>query len=209
MIKKEEYDTRPDGVKLFRIYSDADKYVIQNETGLVYADAIDVEGAPYTYSESGEDIHASTEELLSITLGGEARQITRTKARQIRTLAVGAAATMDDAAASTLPEMFPQLKQDGSLVKAGTRINWKGKLKKATVDLWDTVENNPDNAPELWESLNYTNGYRDIPEVITTALAFAKGEEGWWKGAVCESLYDSNVWNPEQFPAGWRKKIAD
>ena len=75
--------------------------------------------------------------------------MTRAKALQIRALAVGAAAELDDAHASSLPEMFPGLKGDGSLVKAGTRINWNGQLKKAAADLWDTTENNPDNAPDL------------------------------------------------------------
>jgi hypothetical protein len=51
MIVKEEYLTRKDGVKLYRTYSDEGKYVIQNETGIVYGEAIDVENAPYTYSE--------------------------------------------------------------------------------------------------------------------------------------------------------------
>jgi hypothetical protein len=51
MIIKEEYKTRTDGVKLFRIYSDAGKSIIQNESGVVYTEAIDVETAPYTYSE--------------------------------------------------------------------------------------------------------------------------------------------------------------
>lgn len=51
MIIKEEYMTRSDGVKLFRTYSDEGKYVIQNETGVEYAEAVDVENAPYTYSE--------------------------------------------------------------------------------------------------------------------------------------------------------------
>lgn len=51
MIVKEEYTTRADGVKLFRTYSDEGKYIIQNETGVSYAEAIDVETAPYTYSE--------------------------------------------------------------------------------------------------------------------------------------------------------------
>lgn len=127
------------------------------------------------------------------------------KARKIRSLAMNSAVEMDDVSASSIPEMFPDLKEDGSLVKAGTRINWKGKLKKAAVDLWDTAENNPDNAPVLWEDMNYRNGYREIPEVITVTTAFSKGERGYWKGAVYESLYDSNVWNPEQFPAGWKK----
>lgn len=131
--------------------------------------------------------------------------ITRKKALKIRSLAMDSAVEMDDANASTLPEMFPKLKQDGELVKAGTRINWNGVLKKATVDLWDTAENSPDNAPTLWEDLNYVNGYREIPEVITTTTAFAKGEIGYWNGDLYESQYDANVWNPEQFAAGWKK----
>lgn len=130
--------------------------------------------------------------------------ITRKKALKIRSLAMTSAVDMDDVNASSMPEMFPKLKQDGSLVKAGTRINWNGKLKKAAVDLWDTAENNPDNAPVLWEDLNYVNGYREIPDVITVTTAFSKGEKGWWKGAVWESLQDNNVWNPEQFAAGWK-----
>jgi hypothetical protein len=51
MIVREEYLTRQDGVKLYRTYSDEGKYVRQNETGIVYSEAIDVENAPYTYSE--------------------------------------------------------------------------------------------------------------------------------------------------------------
>lgn len=132
-------------------------------------------------------------------------KITREKALKIRAMAMGSAVEMDDIEACSIPEMFPKLKEDGSLVSAGTRINWYGKLKKAAVDLWDTLANNPDNAPTLWEDLNYVNGYREIPEVITVTTAFAKGECGMWKGEVYESLYDNNVWNPDQFAAGWRK----
>lgn len=131
--------------------------------------------------------------------------ITKAKALKIRSLAMESAVAMDDVNASTVPEMFPKLKQDGSLVSAGTRINWNGQLKKAAADLWDTAENNPDNAPALWEDINYVNGYRVIPEVITAALAFSKGERGVWKGVVYESTLDNNVWTPDQFAAGWKK----
>ena len=131
--------------------------------------------------------------------------ITKAKALKIRALAMDSAVEMDDVNASTVPEMFPRLNLDGSLVKAGTRINWDGKLKKAAVDLWATAENTPDAAPTLWEDLNYVKGYREIPEVITVTTAFSKGELGWWKDSVYESLQDNNVWNPEQFVAGWRK----
>lgn len=73
MVIKEEYMTRADGVKLFRNYSDEGKLLIQNETGIKYAEAIDVENAPYTYTESDEDVpqELSAEEALNIILGGE------------------------------------------------------------------------------------------------------------------------------------------
>lgn len=108
-----------------------------------------------------------------------------------------------DMTASTMPEAFPKLKGDGSLVKAGTRINWQGMLKRAAVDLWDTAENTPENAPALWEDIDYKDGIRIIPDVITTGTAFSKGELGFWKDEIFRSLIDSNVWTPDAYPAGW------
>ena len=52
MIQREFYTQRKDGVKLYRTYSDAGMMIRQNETGAEYAEAIDVEGAPYTYTET-------------------------------------------------------------------------------------------------------------------------------------------------------------
>ena len=71
MIVKEAYKTRADGVKLYRTYSDEGKKIIQNETGIEYTEAIDVEDAPYTYTESDEDVELTAEEALAVILGGE------------------------------------------------------------------------------------------------------------------------------------------
>lgn len=101
------------------------------------------------------------------------------------------------------PDLFPRLKQDGSLVKAGTHINWNGTVKRAAVDLWDTEANNPDNAPTLWEGISYREGYRIIPETITAGTAFAKDECGWWGDVLYKSNIPANVHTPAQYPAGW------
>ncbi len=61
MVVREFYKTRNDGVKLYRTYSDSGLYIKQNETGNVYDEAIDVENAPYTYSETEELIEEITE----------------------------------------------------------------------------------------------------------------------------------------------------
>lgn len=110
---------------------------------------------------------------------------------------------VDDQTASIAPELFVLLEQNGDLIKAGTRINWNGTLKRAAVDLWDTEENTPDNAPNLWEDIAYRNGIRIIPDVITAGTAFAKGEQGWWGDVLYESKIDNNVWTPDAWPDGW------
>ena len=112
-------------------------------------------------------------------------------------------ASLDDKEASMTPELFDKLNQNGDLVPHGTRINWNGTLKRAAVDLWDIEENNPDNALALWEDIEYKDGIRIIPEVITVGTAFSKDELGWWKDVLYKSLIDNNVWTPEAYPAGW------
>lgn len=56
MIVREFYRQRKDGVNLFRTYSDKELIILQNETGFEYDEAIDVENAPYTYSETDKPI---------------------------------------------------------------------------------------------------------------------------------------------------------
>ena len=129
--------------------------------------------------------------------------MTREEAMKLRSIVEIAAVSLDDKTASEGATLFPRLKQDGSLVRAGTRINWHGTIKRAAVDLWDTEANNPDNAPTLWEDIAYKQGYRIIPETITAGTAFSKDECGWWGDVLYKSLIDANVYTPEQYPAGW------
>jgi hypothetical protein len=103
-----------------------------------------------------------------------------------------------------VPEFYDTMHYTGNLISVGTRINWKGTVKKATVDLWDTETNNPDNAPTLWADLLYKDGIRLIPEVITVTTLFMKDELGWWKDELYKSLIDNNVYTPEAYPAGWQ-----
>ena len=124
-------------------------------------------------------------------------------AKKQRKVMDNAGAMLTDAQASTVTTLYPAMKYGDELIVSGTRILWGGVLKRTAVDLWDRRENNPDNAPELWEDVLYRSGYRIIPEVITAGLAFAKGEIGWWGDTLYRSLLDANVYTPEQHPAGW------
>ena len=132
--------------------------------------------------------------------------MTRARAIQLHAVIEQAAQTLDEKTISEAPELCRTLKQDGSLVRAGTRINWNGTIKKAAVDLWDTEVNDPDHAPSLWADIDYRDGYRIIPETITVTTAFSKGEKGWWTdGKLYESKVDSNVYTPAQYAGNWKE----
>ena len=73
MIQREFYTQRKDGVKLYRTYSDAGMMIRQNETGAEYDEAIDVEGASYTYEET--DMSIDTDELTDMRLSALERSI--------------------------------------------------------------------------------------------------------------------------------------
>ena len=73
MIIKEFYKKRSDGVNLYRTYSDSKLMIRQVETGNVYAEAIDVENAAYTYEETSMPIDA--DELTDMRLSAVERSI--------------------------------------------------------------------------------------------------------------------------------------
>lgn len=130
-------------------------------------------------------------------------------AKKLRPIIEKAIESVDDKTASEAETLFPRLKGDGSLISGGTRINWRGTIKRAATALWDTTENDPDHAPTLWEDIAYRQGIRIIPAVITSTAAFAKGERGWWGEVLYESLYEANVHTPEAWPEGWKRAGGD
>lgn len=142
-------------------------------------------------------------EVLALAESVLNKSLTRDEAIQLfkDLLAIRDSAT--DAVASMTAGVFPELKGDGQLIKAKTRINWNGVVKRARVDLWDTAANTPDNAPTLWEDINYKNGYRVIPSTITATETFGLGECGWWGEDLYISQLETNVWTPDQYSEGW------
>lgn len=116
-------------------------------------------------------------------------------------------AEQNDRVASKAPEFYPKMQYSGNLIKAGTRINHFGKVMKAAADIWDTAENDPENAPELWKELDFIDGIRIIPNVISVTEAFGLEELGFWKedGKIYKSLLSANVYTPKEYPSGWEE----
>lgn len=138
--------------------------------------------------------------------------MTREETIAFRKLVEAGAVSLTDKEVSTAPDVLPRMHYTGELIKNGTRINWNGTIKRAAVDLWDREDQNPDNAPNLWEDVMYRDGIRIIPDPITVGLAFAKDELGWWGEDLYRSKVDNNVYTPDQYADNWElqeKGVAD
>lgn len=121
---------------------------------------------------------------------------------------------VDDQTASLAPFLYPEMKElevnpmartPIPIIPAGTRINWHGMIKRAIVDIEDTVDNTPDNALILWEDINYRDGYRVIPYEIMIDNPFMKDEFGWFEGIVYQSKVDNNMYCPLEKPEDWEE----
>lgn len=64
---------RDNAVNLIKTYSDMGYLLLQNETGAVYSEAIDVENSGYTYTETDQasDETVTAEQALDILMGGD------------------------------------------------------------------------------------------------------------------------------------------
>lgn len=75
MIIKVLFDTREDGIDLYRTYSDKNCMIRDTQTGAIYTEAIDVSENQNIYEETDiqiEGVELSDKEVLEILLGGSA-----------------------------------------------------------------------------------------------------------------------------------------
>lgn len=95
---------------------------------------------------------------------------------------------------------------DGHLIKTGTRIRWDGKLMAAAADLWAYPENDPDNAPNLWETIEYKDGYRVLTGPITASNPVQPGERCWENGVLYECITKGvNTYRPSEYMPNWQE----
>lgn len=128
----------------------------------------------------------------------------RSEALKLRALIEQAVVSLDDKSASEGASLFPRLKQDGRLVRVGTRINWRGTIKRAANDLWDTVDNDPDHAPDLWDDIEYRDGYRVLTGPISATNPVQPDECCWEQDVLYRNILGvASTYLPSEYPAGW------
>lgn len=99
---------------------------------------------------------------------------------------------------------------DGRLIATGTRIRWGTRLMAAMNDLWAYPENNPDNAPALWEEIAYLNGYRVLTGHISASNPVQPGEMCWEDGKLYRCIYHVVcTYRPSEYAAAWEEVTAE
>ena len=95
---------------------------------------------------------------------------------------------------------------DGRLIRTGTRIRWNNMLMAAAVDIWAYPENDPDHAPNLWETIEYKDGYRVLSAPITVSNPVQPGERCWENGVLYECVAKvANTYRPSEYMPNWKE----
>ena len=103
-----------------------------------------------------------------------------------------------------LIDLFTEWKA-GVKLADGDRVKYNGKLYQVLPSKGHTTQADwkPNEQPSIFKEIVPDNIIREIPKVITAEQKFNKYELGTWKGKVYKSKIENNVWNPEQYSAGW------
>lgn len=93
---------------------------------------------------------------------------------------------------------------DGHLITTGTRLRWGSRLLAAMVDTWAYAENNPDNAPSLWEEIAYREGYRVLTGPISASNPVEPGDLCWEGETLYRCVYHvACTYRPSEYAAAW------
>lgn len=117
--------------------------------------------------------------------------------------------TIEDSVAMYMPEVFPVWDPNSVSYTKGQRIFYNDVLYRVLTDHTSQESWTPETAPSLFvKVIDSISG--EIPEWQKPSAdnAYKKGDKVKFEGRIYESLIDSNVWSPTEYPAGW-KDITD
>lgn len=167
------------------------------------AQGVAVDSVPYHLDGMDELYGAETASMESVEAGTIVMDMAAASAIYS---SVADAGGIHPAEMSLHPGLFPRLKGDGSLVKAGTHINWNGTIKRAANALWDTTENDPDHAPEMWNDIEYREGLRVLTGPIPATSPVQVDEICWYRDEKWKNVSGvPSVYLPDEYPAGWER----
>lgn len=117
------------------------------------------------------------------------------------------AETLTDEQALQVPMLFEEFDGNGVAYEVGKKVMYNGILYKVIIAHTSQADWTPDVAPSLFAKVINETVDGSIPEFVQpdSTNPYMKGDKVLFNGKVYESLIDSNVYSPEDYPQGWKE----
>lgn len=118
-----------------------------------------------------------------------------------------ALAGASDRAALLMLDYYPAWDGDGHSYSVGDRVTYNDTLYKVLQAHTSQATWTPTDAPSLFARVLVT-GDEDTPPEWTqpdSTNPYMTGDRVTYNGKIYESTIDNNVWNPEDYPDGWKE----
>lgn len=130
----------------------------------------------------------------------------RSELFKIREIIEKASASLEDTDALDAVELFP-LWAVGVAYSVGERVQYDGKLYKVVQAHTSQADWTPDKTPALFTEVAKPGEIPVWRQPTGAQDAYNKGDKVWFPDVnttVYESVIDSNVWSPTDYPQGWK-----
>ena len=130
----------------------------------------------------------------------------RSELFKIREMIEKASASLPDADAIEAAELFPAW-AIGVAYSVGERVQYDGKLYKVVQAHTSQADWTPDKTPALFTEVAKPGEIPVWKQPTGAQDAYNKGDKVWYPDVnttVYESVIDSNVWSPNDYPQGWK-----
>lgn len=130
----------------------------------------------------------------------------RSELYKIRAMIEKAAVSLADGDAIEAAELFPAWAV-GTAYAVDQRIRYGDKLYRCVQAHTSQADWKPDSTPALWTEVAKPGEIPVWKQPTGAQDAYAKGDKVWFPDVnttVYESVIDSNVWSPTDYPQGWK-----
>lgn len=130
----------------------------------------------------------------------------RSELFKIREMIEKASASLPDADAIEAAELFPAWAV-GVAYSVGERVQYDGKLYKVVQAHTSQADWTPPTVPALFTEVAKPGEIPVWKQPTGAQDAYNKGNKVWYPDVnttVYESVIDSNVWSPNDYPQGWK-----
>ena len=130
----------------------------------------------------------------------------RSELFKIREMIEKASASLPDADAIEAAELFPAWAV-GVAYSVDQRIRYGDKLYRCVQAHTSQADWKPDSTPALWTEVAKPGEIPVWKQPTGAQDAYNKGNKVWYPDVnttVYESVIDSNVWSPNDYPQGWK-----